>query len=685
MRRLLPFFALLMVSLLTEAQIRIDSSFAFGTNPAKGYSIYVPSSYSSSSPNALMVSFHPLNLLRWDAESWCDTLQAFSEANDLVMICPDGGSNGNITDSIDYAFTTVLIDSMRNWYSIDDNRIYAIGFSMGGKAVYEYGLNNASMFGGFIPIGPAINGSTFVSGVLQNAGGRPFHLVHGSSDMPTFSFFPMLSALRNNCALVDSTYMAGVGHTIDFPNRNAILGAAFRWVDSVNLAPRSGTFSLASPVNLSTITTKGFRSYEHHFVWGQNSIADSCGVMKYELLVDLPSGNFTNPILILPSDNAGSDTVLTLTNEVIDSLLISYNIPLNGSLALDWTVRSNTLNKYADTAKSFRITFTRKALGFGLTTPSNNNVVTLQNSSTKYFNWEDLNHYIGVKYHLLFDDTAANFSVPLHEYLSSNNGTSSSLNIPHEQLYYDMFFASGAGIGDSVTVKWNALAYDTAISELSDNERIITFIRGQVGFDLFTISNNSLITSKKDVSYNFSWDSVLLDNVRYEWIFDTLGSDLRTDSALFIVPSSNDSMNARVTIGFDILDSMMNHYGVPYFDTLDGQWTVRAYRDTVMEYALTIRNVSIVRNRPVGIETLNGSQGVNVYPNPSKGIIFVEHPGEGVLRIFGTDSKLLKEVNLSSEGTILEMDLSDWPSGNYIWTITDADGQKSGKIVLQRD
>ena len=37
-------------------------------------------------------------------------------------------------------------------------------------------------------------------------------------------------------AILENTLMPGVGHTIDFAGRNALLGEAYRWVDSVNCA-----------------------------------------------------------------------------------------------------------------------------------------------------------------------------------------------------------------------------------------------------------------------------------------------------------------------------------------------------------------------------------------------------------------------------------------------------------------
>ncbi len=226
------------------AQSRIDGSMSFQTDPNKKYSIYIPSNYDVSTPNKMMLVLHPWNVNRWNAKSWCDTLVKFAEANSLIIIAPDGGSDGQVDDVIDTAFTSVILDSMETWYSIDTNKVYVMGFSWGGKTTYTYGLNNSKRFGGFIPIGAAVSGAGEISGVAANADGEAFYVIHGNNDSPNTRFHPLVGSLNNNNAIVEFNLLSGVGHTIDFPNRNAILSRAFFWVDSVNCEQISGLSQL---------------------------------------------------------------------------------------------------------------------------------------------------------------------------------------------------------------------------------------------------------------------------------------------------------------------------------------------------------------------------------------------------------------------------------------------------------
>ncbi len=246
------FVFLLLGNISIFAQETVDGSFEFQTDPAKKYSIYVPSSYDSNSANKLMLGFHPLNTNRWDGEAWRDTLIQFAETNDLLLVCPDGGPDGKIDDPIDVAFTTALLDSMAVWYNVDQSNKYIIGFSWGGRATYTYGLANYELFEGFIVIGAAVDGTQQINNLLPNATAKKFYLVHGSNDSPSVRFDPLVAALNGQEACVETNFLTGIGHTIDFPDRNNILTAAFNWVSDDSNCTTNSTSSISE----HTVETK---------------------------------------------------------------------------------------------------------------------------------------------------------------------------------------------------------------------------------------------------------------------------------------------------------------------------------------------------------------------------------------------------------------------------------------------
>jgi len=231
----LTFAFLSIVSSIGLAQQSIDKSIQFPPGMGfRNYHIYIPSGYDKNVPHKLLVGFHPFDKNRWDGGSWRDSLITFAENANLLLICPDGGSDGRIDDSLDYEFIKVIIDSMHVWYNIDVLSRFAVGFSVGGKAVYEYGLNNRSTFKGAIPIGAAMNGTETVDDVLYRAKCMNFYIIHGQQDSPNQRFIPIKDSLEAHGANVDVTLMAGVGHTFDFPNRNQFLMLAFRYIDTAS-------------------------------------------------------------------------------------------------------------------------------------------------------------------------------------------------------------------------------------------------------------------------------------------------------------------------------------------------------------------------------------------------------------------------------------------------------------------
>jgi len=225
----------LTISLMGMSQKTLDKSIQFP--PGGGfinYHIYEPSGLDVNVPHKMIVGFHPFNTSRWDGESWRDTLITFAENANLLLICPDGGPDGRIDGEADFDFIEAITDSMRNWYNVDTNGLYAIGFSVGGKAVYEYALKHRSEYKGLIPVGAAISDTDYVDDIIHRGRCQNYHIVHGKQDSPNTRYYPMKDGLERNGANVEVSFMGGVGHTFDFPSRNTIILRAFRYVDTAS-------------------------------------------------------------------------------------------------------------------------------------------------------------------------------------------------------------------------------------------------------------------------------------------------------------------------------------------------------------------------------------------------------------------------------------------------------------------
>lgn len=223
---------------IISAQVSIDSSFAFQSDPAKKFALYIPSSYSPDTANSVLLALHPWHNTWGNSKTWRDILSNFAEINDLILIAPDGGADGQIDSSIDKDFMIALLDSVENWYNIDANKEFMLGFSWGARAVYSHGLENHDRFAGFMTIGAFFNGTGGLEdSVLAKALNQPFYIMHGDKDNTSpisTAFYPIRDELIDRGAIVESLVLKNVDHTINFPDRDEILTTAYKWIDSVS-------------------------------------------------------------------------------------------------------------------------------------------------------------------------------------------------------------------------------------------------------------------------------------------------------------------------------------------------------------------------------------------------------------------------------------------------------------------
>ncbi len=106
-------------------------------------------------------------------------------------------------------------------------------------------------------------------------------------------------------------------------------------------------FALLTPANNTVLTVQGAQTATVDIRWNAARWTGGSANFAYTWVLDLPTGNFTSPIAILPSNNAGADTVLTLTFGQIAALLDAAGVPQGLGVDLKWSVqalRSGTLD-----------------------------------------------------------------------------------------------------------------------------------------------------------------------------------------------------------------------------------------------------------------------------------------------------------------------------------------------------
>ena len=196
------------------------------------YALFVPSTYAPGRPTALVVDLHglaitPLQQILFDGTT------DFAERHGFIVLSPMGfnlsswwGSRGGAPvptatvkpgGDVRYSNTELAeIDAMtvlklvRDKYTIDSDRIYLMGHSMGGAGVYHLGGKYNDIWAGLAPISGA-GGIADAEAAARYT--MPVLLMHGAQD----SIVPVAGSRRSAQALK----AAGAEHIyLEFPGED---------------------------------------------------------------------------------------------------------------------------------------------------------------------------------------------------------------------------------------------------------------------------------------------------------------------------------------------------------------------------------------------------------------------------------------------------------------------------------
>lgn len=129
-----------------SAQQFIDNTLTHD-NEQREYRIYIPENYDGANPVPLMFNFHG-GSGDIDSQVAIADMSAIADTANFIVVYPqalpdpnDGGSTNWLhkdpTDVDEVFFVDAMIDSIAALYAIDQTRIYACGYSLGGELTYE--------------------------------------------------------------------------------------------------------------------------------------------------------------------------------------------------------------------------------------------------------------------------------------------------------------------------------------------------------------------------------------------------------------------------------------------------------------------------------------------------------------------------------------------------------------------
>ena len=144
--KFLLFLLSLFFSLTLNSQDFISQVLEYDGNNRE-YELYIPQSYDGSENVPLIFNFHAGNGTSY-SQIYISDMRNLADENNFILVYPqaiadptDGGSLNWMfkgeSDHDDIYFVEAMIDEISTQYSIDQSRVYACGYSLGGEFVHE--------------------------------------------------------------------------------------------------------------------------------------------------------------------------------------------------------------------------------------------------------------------------------------------------------------------------------------------------------------------------------------------------------------------------------------------------------------------------------------------------------------------------------------------------------------------
>jgi predicted esterase len=161
--------------------------------------VFVPRTYVETRPTPLILSFHGTGGTGASAlPGWLDV----AEQNGMLLLAPSeaGRNEGYAWDERERASVLAALRWMRRHYDVDENRVYATGFSRGGHLTWDLALRHPGIFAAIAPmcgsprcsIGKAQNNTRY----LENLVGTPIRDLQGAKDQDMLVFSVRLGFRR---------------------------------------------------------------------------------------------------------------------------------------------------------------------------------------------------------------------------------------------------------------------------------------------------------------------------------------------------------------------------------------------------------------------------------------------------------------------------------------------------------
>lgn len=210
--------------------------------------------------------------------------------------------------------------------------------------------------------GPVVNYKILFATANGNFNNPIFSIPSNNNGLDSFlviSWADIENFLANNGILNGQS--ANLKWTVEATSGNRKTFASSSFLISFTRPAVSDTiqqFNLISPSNNSTINVSAGNGLAIDVLWQRTKTVSNQSI-RYEWLLDFPTGDFTNPIIVLSANNSGSDSILTLTHANLVSILNVNGFSPGQTVPLKWTTRARTswLNRIASLPHNLIVNF----------------------------------------------------------------------------------------------------------------------------------------------------------------------------------------------------------------------------------------------------------------------------------------------------------------------------------------
>jgi len=256
--------------------------------------------------------------------------------------------------------------------------------------------------------------------------------------------------------------------------------------DETSKGEALGAFTVSAPVNNTMLVLNSATPNKAISITWAAAKPGVSTAPTYKFVAALKTGTIDQPIVEFAADNGGKSTTLTLTQKQLDDALKAKGIADGAKTDLIWTVIADNGTLKVN-GGVFNISVTRFGDGvsnFLLYGPlSSSDVITINpilTSQTLNFKWQK--SFAGktgsnVTYKVKFIKPDGNFSTPLFQFVSGNNGLDSALNVSYKDFDAALTAAGLADQSAIATLKWSVEASSGTFTKFSDYVNDISILR----------------------------------------------------------------------------------------------------------------------------------------------------------------------------------------------------------------